>query len=357
MQTQRDTHYYLGSNSPLGFYSLYNELIDVHSDNTLYILKGGPGCGKSSFMRAIADKMEGLDVEYIHCSGDPDSIDGIYIPSLKTAYVDGTAPHVIEPEFPGASELYIDLGHFYDFPKLRRHKTEIVEINRAYKALYSRAYDCISSANGVMREISAHIVDDSITAAVRKRARGIISREISKSSKTAGKIRRRFLTAFTCRGHVSRFDTVHTLADRVYVIDNDLGLAHILLTDIADAALAAGHDIILCPSPMTPDKTEHIIIPRLKLAFVSTNHCSPFDGKHYRHLRLDAMAENDRMRAYKARIRFSKKIFNLLMQEAEITLSDANKLHNELEAVYNPYVDFDGVYGLAAEHVKMLTNS
>ena len=46
-------------------------------------------------MRRVGKAMEehGLDVEYIVCSGDPDSLDAVVFPALNTAIVDGTAPH------------------------------------------------------------------------------------------------------------------------------------------------------------------------------------------------------------------------------------------------------------------------
>ena len=86
MQAEAKVCFYLGANSPTGFYSLYE---------TIYILKGGPGCGKSSLMRRVAQAMEekGASVEYIACSGDPDSLDAVVFPALNTAIVDGTAPH------------------------------------------------------------------------------------------------------------------------------------------------------------------------------------------------------------------------------------------------------------------------
>ncbi len=89
--------YFLGANSPAGFYSLYDQLIDPVTAEDIFILKGGAGCGKSSLMRKVGKALEdkGLEVEYIQCSGDPDSLDGIVVPALKTAIVDGTAPHVV----------------------------------------------------------------------------------------------------------------------------------------------------------------------------------------------------------------------------------------------------------------------
>ena len=46
-------------------------------------------------MRWVAQAMEekGASVEYIACSGDPDSLDAVVFPALNTAIVDGTAPH------------------------------------------------------------------------------------------------------------------------------------------------------------------------------------------------------------------------------------------------------------------------
>lgn len=357
MYTQQ-THYFLGANSPQGFYSLYDELMDLKADDAVYILKGGPGCGKSSFMKKIAGEMtqNGLDVEYIYCSGDPDSLDAIRIPALKTAYVDGTAPHVIEPKYPAVMEQYVNLGEFYDVKPLKEHKDTVIELNKAYKALYVRAYDCIGAACSVIRQLSELVVDEEMIKAVHKRGKGIIAREIpkNKKAKQEGGRLSRFLSAFTCKGHIFRQDTVDALAERVYVLDNNLGLADVLLRDISEAAKEAGYDTVLCPSPLDPNALDHLLIPELSLAFVSRNQHMEYDGEHYRHIRLDAMAEGETLRNCKARIRFSRKMFAILMQEAADTLQNAKALHDELEKVYNPYVDFDGVYDLAQSHAQGL---
>lgn len=87
--------YFLGANSYRGFCSMYDDFVFSPMIDRLYIIKGGAGCGKSSFMKTIADAANeaGRDVERIVCSGDTDSLDGIFIPGLRIAYVDGTAPH------------------------------------------------------------------------------------------------------------------------------------------------------------------------------------------------------------------------------------------------------------------------
>ena len=39
---------------------------------------------------------------------------------------------------------------------------------------------------------------------------------------------------------------------------------------------------------------------------------------------------------------------------AYAALAEAKRLHDELEAIYNPHVDFDGVYALARQHILQL---
>ena len=96
MSTEPTVRYFLGANTPHGFYSLYDELIDPEQANAVYILKGGAGCGKSTLMRRVSQSLSdgGHRCEYILCSGDPDSLDAVIFPGLKAAIVDGTAPHV-----------------------------------------------------------------------------------------------------------------------------------------------------------------------------------------------------------------------------------------------------------------------
>ena len=124
--SQPKVRFFLGANSPTGFYSLYDQLIDPAGAKSIYILKGGAGCGKSSLMRKVGQRAEerGLAVEYIQCSGDPDSLDAIVIPALDAAIVDGTAPHVVEPQYPGVVERYVNLGACYDKEALAREKKE-----------------------------------------------------------------------------------------------------------------------------------------------------------------------------------------------------------------------------------------
>ena len=78
------TNFFVGANSGEGFRNLFGELLELEDTYDFMVLKGGPGVGKNTFMREIGRTMEqaGTKVEYLWCSGDPDSLDGVVLPEL-----------------------------------------------------------------------------------------------------------------------------------------------------------------------------------------------------------------------------------------------------------------------------------
>lgn len=347
------TKFFLGANSPKGFYSLYDNFTDREKDR-LYIIKSGPGSGKSTFMRIIAEEAEkkGLSTELIMCSGDPDSLDGVKIPEKHAAIVDGTSPHVIEPVFAGSGEVYINLSQFYS-DDIRKAHGDIMSLTKAYKAYYAKAYKLIESAC-TARDALIPAVPEELKAAALKRADGIISRELRPSGKEAGAKTKRFLSAVSCKGRIVLFETVPALAKKVYVLDNDLGFAPLLMEKFASAAEKQGWDTIRCPSPTNPGITEHLIIPELSLAFVSQTSQEPYPYDLFRHLRLDAIPEKAAAAELKAAVKSADKVYGLLIDEAIGALKSAKALHDRLEAAYNPYVSFDSVRTLAHEYAEKL---
>ena len=344
-----DIRYFLGGNTPAGFYSLYDELSDPHRIKRLYILKGGAGCGKSTLMKRVAlhGEAAGLQVERILCSADPESLDGVIFPSLGTAVVDGTAPHVMEANYAGAVERYVDLSIFYDHSALKPLTDAIVTATAEYKSQYKTVYRCLHAAGQLAQDRAEPVVTDAIRQKLALRAKGIIRREIKPAKTESGFLCRRFLSAITCKGPVALWDTVNVQAERVYRLSDSYGLAHWLLSPILTAALAAGQNCVACYDPMDPERLAHLILPGLSLAFVTDCPMFPRECKDYRHLRLDAMTESNQSRSLRPRLRFSQKVSAALVDEAVTGLIRAKEDHDRLEALYNPHVDFDGVTRLA----------
>lgn len=113
MNNGLETRYFLSALTGAGYYALHRQFLRP-PQRYFCILKGGPGCGKSTFLKRVGDAghAAGLAVVWLHCAGDPASLDGVYFPEKCSGFFDGTAPHTVDPALFGASGEYLDLGTF-----------------------------------------------------------------------------------------------------------------------------------------------------------------------------------------------------------------------------------------------------
>ncbi len=351
---EHTTHFFLGANSGSGFCSLFPQFCRPADHRDLLVLKGGPGCGKSTVMARLGRAMEelGEEVEYLHCSGDPDSLDGIRIPRLGVAAVDGTAPHVVEPRYPAAVDRYVDLGAFYDLEAAKARREEIIHWRDACSAAYRRAYRALSAAREMADEAEALTAEGLDGEKLRRRTEGIIRRELRRHG--GGGESRRFLGSLTCRGPVWRFDTVQALCPRIYALVDSAGLAAPMLKQLRRAAAERELRRIVCPDPEHPDRIHHLLLPELGLAFVTSREGMAYDSPAYRRVRVDDMVPAQFYRAHRTRLRFCRRMAGELRREGVAALGEAKAAHDALEAVYRPYVDFAGVDALTAREIERL---
>ena len=259
----------------------------------------------------------------------------------NAAIVDGTSPHVLEPTYAVASERYVDLTRFYDVDAAKARRAEIVALSDEYRAHYRSAYRILRAMGEVEseRRVAMHAQMD--FSKLRRRTDGILARELRGEGGGSGRVDRAFLGGVTHRGEICRFDTVEALCPRIYAIIDSAGLGNEMLETVVQAAQAKHFDIIACPNPDRPRELHHVLIPEKGLAFITTNARNPYDGKPYRRLRLDAMAEEKLTRAQKAKLRFTRRVEASLLDEAVGALSNAKKAHDALESAYHPCVDFE----------------
>ena len=140
------------------------------------------------------------------------------------------------------------------------------------------------------------------------------------------------------------------LCTRVYVFEDRFGFGGTPLESLRAAAAERGWDNIACMCPEEPRRIEHLLIPGLGLAFVTSRPGMEYPGSPARRVRLDALAEVPR----KARFRFEARMAALLREDGAAALREAKENHDALEGVYNPHVDFDGVRALASVEADRL---
>lgn len=337
--------YFLGANSKQGFYSLYDQFPPAGA--FLHIIKGGPGTGKSGFMRRIGEAAEkhGFDVEYVLCSGDPDSLDGVYIPELGAAWVDGTAPHVGEPRCFAVDADYVNIGQFLTLPFTAEEKYYVNQISRSYKALYDKAYGYICAAAALRSAAVPSPLSDKEAASAEKKINAAFDRIHGVTATGTAIEQTRFIRAASCLGDYRLCNEISKLCKLIYRLEGAAVHISAALKYAAAEARLRGLDTICCPSPVDPEQLEAVLIPGLSLAFVGFG-----DYENAQRIKIGGtIPKEDR-----AELREAAKLDRKLMELAYLKLRQAKALHDQMESVYKAHMDFPALTKFTDDEIKRI---
>lgn len=257
---------------------------------------------------------------------------------------------MVEPKYPGVVERYINLGDCYDREGLAPLRNEIMSCMKGYKGCYQRAYRCLNAAAELRKDARTTLMTEELEQRLARRAKGILTRELKgRCEDKNGTVKQRFLSGVTHGGEVFLYHTVHSQCERVYELSDRFGLAHELLNHLLAGLVRNGCDVVACPNPMSPNRLAHLIVPELSLAFVSTTPEHPWPYEPFRRIKPESMGEEELLRANRTRLKFARKVSAALMEEGISSLAQAKEMHDRLEGLYNPHVDFDRVETIAEE--------
>ncbi len=349
--------FFFGANNKQSYCSLYSDLYNPYEKGHHLIIKGGPGTGKSTLMKKVADKFEkkGLYVERGYCSADPESLDVVAVPDLNYSIFDGTSPHTFDPTLPGVNEHIVDLSVAWDKEYLSLHREEIAELTKKNKEMHAKAADFLKVASALETQNVALTNSFTDWEKVRRYALRLSNRLVSdRKDKERGKVHKRFLSAITPDGIVVEYDSVVALAETIVTIKDEFSAVAPFVADyVGEYALNMGYDVYKCYCPLFPlYKVEHIIIPELKVAVFTENsyHLSIDDYGNKTHVSrfFDKAAYN----INKEKLAFRKKAKKELIEEAVRKMSIALDIHNRLEEYYIKATDFEKIDEISEKILK-----
>ena len=328
MKPNFEEKYFFAANSGRGFIGGYKPLIE--KAERVFIIKGGPGTGKSSFMREIgrnAEKNRAHTV-YYYCSSDPDSLDAVFIDS-RLLFLDGTAPHAVEPGLPGAKDEIINLGAFWDSAGLLSKKERIAYISKQKAEAFSVAYKYLSAAEK-FSEVAERLISPAVLTHKLERAVERICNSLP--AEKEGKTTEIYTTSYGMKGKVE-LDTLERRAGVVFGVSDVLGTAHFFLDRLKEIAEKTGHSITVSYDPLCPEQVEAVYFERAEVLYKKNA-----DG--YKNINMQRFLDTELSPAVRSDIKKALRMRNVCVEYALDAMKRASEHHFALEKIYGDAMDF-----------------
>ena len=356
--TTRDV--FPGGNTSKGFYSFYRYILGQEEARRIICIKGGPGTGKSTLMKKVGAyfNAKGYDVEYHHCSSDNNSLDGVVIKGLNVALLDGTAPHVVDPINPGAVDEILHMGDFWNEEGFKAHRRTIIDINKEVGKTFKRAYRFIGAAKLVHDDWSTFNTEalntNRLNAFKEELKNKILLTTNQPPLASSSYDRHLFATAFTPDGIVTFIDTLVKGYSNIYVLNGGPGTGKSdTNTFISSEALRRGYYVEMFHDPLIPDRIEHILIPELSTAIVTSNEINQLKltGEQ---IYMNDFLNKRSLAKNKEEIAADSSLFYELLNKGLTTIAHAKSLHDEMEKSYIPNMDFEKISEVYDRLIKKL---
>ncbi len=332
--------FFAASNSGHGFISYFDKVFCTDTFNTVYILKGGPGTGKSSLMKAAEKKALslGYKCEVVLCSSDPYSYDGVIINKNGERYaiLDGTAPHTADTEIPGAIDKIINLGEFWSGNTLKEHRERICTLIKKKSRCYSSAYSVLRSAESYAKEKRNLLCDCINQEKLSRTVKRLLSKSAPNIKETKTEYKLKF--AISAEGY-SKTDIFEKEKGLRYALTGAHGASFAFFDILQKEAEKYSLPVILSPSALSPDTLNAIALPTQELYFYEAEDTCGFSFD--KTINTERFLIEPRLREIKPTLRLLSRLEKDAVSSAVKLLKEAKKYHFELEEIYTCAMDFD----------------
>lgn len=326
--------YFMGVSTGCGFKTeFYNE----HKDYYGYFIKGGPGTGKSTMMKRIAEEFSKENISVYSCSSDPQSVDAIVFEDKHIFFADATPPHESNPKLPFVTGEIIDLATGLDASKLNKVKEEAVFLNNKNKACHDTASKYLSVIGEIQKKLIEIGKEYINTEKSKKLFRDLYDEYFEENVSQMGKSVCRQRIAYTPYGKkcfISDNCRVVVLKDAL------LYSALYILNKIKDKALNNGFFIEETKTMTQKLFAENMLyFPEINFAVCAEQNLPAELIKTAQIINLDEVYDKEMQKDVKFFADYQSKVITEMEEKTVSTLFDALKIHDDLEKLYIDAID------------------
>ena len=327
--------YFAAANGYDGFRNYFNKIFTPREFERIYILKGGPGTGKSSLMKKVFSILqnEQCKCEAIFCSSDPSSLDGIIIEknNKKIGILDGTAPHETDAKVPGAIDEIINLGDYWNEEKLKSQKKEILKLNENKAYRYSQAYAYLEIAGCFANKIKR-----TVDAAYKNNDLNVV-KDILFDIKHKNKGRKeqiKLISSFSKNGY-TRLNTKNTFPKGISV-NGEYGSEYSFMDSVLNEVKDLSTEYTRFPSPFSDKLTEAIYLP-------DSDTLITVGGDYENTVNTSDFIDYSILNYNKEQLNYYANQREGALSRAKQEFSLASEAHFALEKIYSPCMNFDKI--------------
>ncbi|MBR6695753.1 MAG: ATPase [Oscillospiraceae bacterium] len=341
--------YFLGGMTSEGFKTDFNETI-YSEDKFTYILKGGPGTGKSTIMKKVVETFSDTDdIDLYYCSSDEKSLDAVVLNKKGIIVVDGTSPHTFDPIYPGIKQTIIHLGDFWNADALKKNEEDIILTTKENSEWHKRCRRYITA----LSSINSDIYSIGLSALNKNKLSGFIERFVKKNipdkKSTTGKVSFKKYSVMTQNGYISQ---EISYKNKFFLCDGLFAGSDFMLRKLEKCISDRGYDIIVSKCELCNNVLyEHIAIPELDIALISSTPLNKTEPNATK-INFSRFYFHNKISEKKERLNFSKKALSNMADEAAECMKKAKEIHDELEKFYVSAIDFEKINKLTDKLIK-----
>ncbi|MDP4178874.1 MAG: ATPase [Bacillota bacterium] len=326
-----------------GFCSFYNYILQ--NLKLIIFVKNGSLIGNSLIFKRIGIYFneKGYDIEYHHCSLDPDKLWAVVIKSLNIALIDSSITNEKNHFCLDCEFETIDVNECFNKQYFKQNQKFISEIYKNFSICMNRSYMYLKAANQIHNNL-ANINTLALNISKINNLKQNLKNKIFISSKCCPKFKRHlFTTAFSSEGIVTYADSNYINYENKYVLNGNAGTGKTnILKYIAEEAFIRGYTVEIYHNPLLPSKIEHILIPDINTAVMSSNELNniSFDGLQ---LYLGNFLDCSIIIKNKEEMDVDNNNYKILINHSLKLMAESKLIYDEIDKYYVMDINFDKV--------------
>lgn len=328
--------FYLGAVTPHGYIQHTQQLKNACDGWRTYILKGAPGSGKARFLENLAAELSlhYKNIELIACPSQQNSLDGVILHDIGVNILNGSYPHLAEPETPGVWDYLIPLGDWAEEPSSPIQRREMT---RLWEQLRENARQCrrfLEASASLLEDARQIALSHTNLSKIQRFASRFSVREIPPSQFGKGEETLRFLSAFTSEGILTLEQTPLLLCGHITYIRDEYGAASgEVLAALRQEFLAKGFDLITCRCPLFPfTKIDHLFVPELGLGFMTQNKLHHLKALPDKTIHAQRFTNIEELRKSRARLSWDGKAAREMLSHTCQLLEHSGEIYRRLQS-------------------------